>query len=457
MADETTKISPDLVRIVAAREGWSWQLIVPDVPCSSADGAPSKTDLVLASEGEGGAGLLLGSAPLPLGLRPLVREPEGVKVLLGRLARGSLWSVDQSSSDDVDFKNNESKFWNYGAVESGNDNEMVAGEMKLTDLAAVASALDDRRAPPRLPSAEDLARRLRRSVRGQDFVLSELARRAVLHAARPAPRRPLSVFAVGPTGVGKTLTAETLAESLASASAEGDGWGYLRLDMSEYGEAHRVSQLLGAPPGYTGHAEGSELLDHLEDQPRTLVLFDEIEKAHPSILRTLMNAMDAGRLSRSGRGQVDCRRAIFFFTSNAAEAELTSALSAGDHDSEAIEALCRRVLVKDGIAPELVGRISCFLVFKPLDAAAQAEVAALSIARVAGEYGLELSYVEPELVAELLTKTKTSSLGARPLTYSVDKLFGEAFLAATRERWSGTWQLVAGPPALCLPVGGPDV
>ena len=109
------------------------------------------------------------------------------------------------------------------------------------------------------------------------------------------------MFAVGPSGVGKTRAAEALAQALNGLLEAGAGYQFLRLDMAEYQESHRVSQLLGAPQGYVGHGEGSQLLDTLAANPRTIVLFDEIEKAHPSILRVLMNAMDAGRLSSSSR------------------------------------------------------------------------------------------------------------------------------------------------------------
>ena len=101
---------------------------------------------------------------------------------------------------------------------------------------------------------------------------------------------------------GKTKTVEVLAEILSELHSDGE-YQYLRLDMSEYQEAHRVSQLIGAPQGYVGHGESSQLLDALRSSSKTIVLFDEIEKAHPAILKVLMNAMDAGRLSSaSGTG-----------------------------------------------------------------------------------------------------------------------------------------------------------
>ena len=422
MPDSIPTLTPELVRAKAEVEGWPWHLVVPQVAWPQ-PGTTEKRDLLLAEDVRSGAGLLYGlhhDGDFEL----LDQDAAGAKALLARL-------TGQAHRPEG------------GAT---------ATHSPITDLAAVAAALRERQAAPSL-SVDALRHALQENVRGQDQALRELAQRVVLHVARSRPRRPLSVFALGPTGVGKTLTAETLAAALGRMVAGTDegGWGYLRLDMSEYGEAHRVSQLLGAPPGYTGYGEGAELLDRLEERPRTVVLFDEIEKAHPTILRALMNALDAGRLSRTGRGQVDCRQAIFFFTSNAGQAEVTAALASAAGDADMVESQCRRALIKAGITPELVGRMGCFLVFTPLGPMAEAEVAALTIVRVAREYEIELTHIAPELVAELLATTKATGLGARPLTYRVDQLFGSAFLAATQLGWSGAWRLVTGPPPLCLP------
>ncbi|MDQ3181832.1 MAG: AAA family ATPase [Acidobacteriota bacterium] len=167
---------------------------------------------------------------------------------------------------------------------------------------------------------------------------TRLSSRVSRHLARSNPRRPTTVFAVGPTGVGKTQTAETLARSLSRLMPNRQNFHFLRLDMSEYQERHRVSQLLGAPQGYIGYGEGAQLLDALAMYPRCVVLFDEIEKAHPDILRTLMNAMDAGRISsphqNNGNRQIDCRKAIFCFTSNLESSGILQELKAVKDDGQ---------------------------------------------------------------------------------------------------------------------------
>ena len=253
-------------------------------------------------------------------------------------------------------------------------------------------------------SPEELFTQLSQEVRGQSESLQRLCNRVSRHLARTKPRRPATIFAVGPTGVGKTQTAETLASSLSRLIPNRQNFHYLRLDMSEYQESHRVSQLLGAPQGYIGYGEGSQLLDALTIYPNCIVLFDEIEKAHPDILRTLMNAMDAGRISsphqNGGNRQIDCRKAIFYFTSNLESSGILQEVEAvkdnGQTVWQTVDEICRKHLRKGGVSPELVGRIGSFLIYQELDDTARTEILALSIVRVASEYGLNIFYIMPE-------------------------------------------------------------
>jgi ATP-dependent Clp protease ATP-binding subunit ClpC len=268
--------------------------------------------------------------------------------------------------------------------------------------------------------------------------------------------RPAVVFAVGPTGVGKTRAAEVLPSVLQGLGCGDSGYQFLRLDMSEYQESYRVSQLIGAPQGYIGHGEGSQLLDALCANPRTIVLFDEIEKAHPSIVRVLMNAMDAGRLSTAARShggrQVDCRHSIFIFTSNLDSREILGELEArrafGDRSVE--DEVCRRRLAAGGIPPEIVGRIGRFLVFRPLSSAIRAEIVALAVAEVAQEYGLDVAHVAPGVVAHLMQKTRSQNFGVRPERYLIDEELGEAFVDASQRDCTRPVEVV-GPPFECRP------
>ncbi|MCW2248186.1 ATP-dependent Clp protease ATP-binding subunit ClpA [Azospirillum fermentarium] len=275
-------------------------------------------------------------------------------------------------------------------------------------------------------------------VRGQDRAVAAIADEAARHTAKTQPRRPLSLFMIGTTGVGKTLAARCLAEALSAES--GAGYGWLRLDMCEYQERHRVSQLLGAPQGYIGHGDGAQLTDALRRNPRTVVLFDEIEKAHPDIFRTLMNAMDVGRLSsptvRDGNWEIDCRHALFCFTSNIDAGAIIGTLAQQGvlDDPKAIDAQCRSRLRSSSLPAELVGRITRFIPFVPITDDIRAEVAALGIQELGREYGLTVTRVAPDVTGFVLSEAGDTLFGVRPDEYLADRLLGPVFAAAARIR-----------------------
>jgi ATP-dependent Clp protease ATP-binding subunit ClpA len=284
----------------------------------------------------------------------------------------------------------------------------------------------------------------------QDQALRTLSARVVRHLARCAPRRPLTVMAVGPTGVGKTRSAVALAAALRRIDPQGP-YGFLRLDMAEYAEEYRVSQLLGAPQGYIGHFDGAQLIDALVANPRIVVVFDEIEKAHPTVFKTLMAAMDTGRLSSAratavGR-EIDCRRAIFLFTSNLGVTEILADLEGREVGPNGIDDVCRHRLRGGGLASEIVGRINAFLLFRPLTAEDRAQIVTVAVATVAREYGLDIARVAPDVVVHLLNESRGEGFGARPDEYLIDQLLGNAFVDATRSGLRGTTPLeFIGPP-----------
>ena len=325
----------------------------------------------------------------------------------------------------------------------------AAGPMGLTDLGAVREPL------PRhsLLDEDALFVPLVRAVRGQDHVLRMLSRRVARHAARCTPRRPLTVLALGPTGVGKTKTADQLPQVLRRLDPRHGG--LVRLDMNLFTERHRVSELLGAPPGYVGYGEGARLATPLEDNPRSVVLFDEIEKAHPDMWQILMNAMDTGRLAvpraGSSRHVIRCEEAVFFFTANLDSRAILDELEEQDgwEKPRVIEAVCRRRLTQVGLRPELVGRIACFLPFRPLSAEARAEIAALAIVAVAAEYGLTVSRVEPPVIWQVLAEDPVGDFGARPLEYAIDEILGEVFARTAAAGGAGS-VAVLGPPLRCV-------
>ena len=345
---------------------------------------------------------------------------------------------------------------------SHGDRGGVMTARELTDLEAVADQLPGDTNALHI-GEDDLFLQMVKRIRGQDDAMRLIAKQVRRHLARKAPRRPATLMALGPTGVGKTAAAEYLPTALRGRLPDGAGYSYLRLDMSEYQERHRISQLLGAPQGYVGYGEGAQLADSLRANPRTIVLFDEIEKAHPDILRALMNAMDAGRLStasaNAGGHEVDCRRAVFIFTSNLDATEILQEIETRGAfgNRAAVDAVCRNRLRAAGVAPELVGRIGCFLVFRPLDREARAEVVTLAIRRVALEYGLHVVRIAPAVVADILRACSSEGFGARPDEYLVDELLGPCLADAAATGLKEPMAVVAGPPCQCVRAEEPAV
>lgn len=318
---------------------------------------------------------------------------------------------------------------------------LPAGPARLTadvDALTNMNTVNEQLATANLPrhvNRAALASYLKARIFGQDPAIDSVSTAIAAHTSRRTHRRPATLFLVGPTGVGKTQTALLLVEALKENGCE---FGFLRLDMCEYQEAHRVSQLIGSPQGYLGYGDGAQLVKHLAENPRSIVVFDEIEKAHSDVFRTLMNAMASGRLSSAasiqGRHEIDCRLAVFVFTSNLGAAALLAKLAAltDTNESDAIDQACRTHLQEEGIPPEMIGRIGTFAVYCPLDPTHRARALVQAVARIAGDYGLEVVSVAPEAVVELLQRTN-GRFGARPDEYVIERTLGEGFSTAAAE------------------------
>ena len=198
-------------------------------------------------------------------------------------------------------------------------------------------------------------------------VLSNAVRRA--RVGLKDPKKPIGTFIfVGPTGVGKTYLAKTLAESLF-----GDEDALIRLDMSEYMEKHSVSKLIGSPPGYVGHEEGGQLTEAVRRRPYSVVLFDEIEKAHPDVFNILLQLLDDGRLSDSKGRVVDFKNTIIILTSNVGSSNVkTNALGfrASDDDRDSAEKAKAEERINQELRrtfkPEFLNRIDDIVVFEAL-------------------------------------------------------------------------------------------
>ncbi len=204
--------------------------------------------------------------------------------------------------------------------------------------------------------------RLRERVVGQDEALSAVAnaiRRS--RAGLSDPKRPIGSFIfLGPTGVGKTETARALAEFLFDDEA-----AMVRIDMSEYMEKHAVSRLIGAPPGYVGYDEGGQLTEAVRRRPYAVVLFDEVEKAHPDVFNVLLQVLDDGRLTDSKGRTVDFKNTVLIMTSNVGAAQLSTAWASGEEGFEEAKSRVMEELRKH-FKPEFINRVDDIVVFRPL-------------------------------------------------------------------------------------------
>jgi ATP-dependent Clp protease ATP-binding subunit ClpB len=255
-----------------------------------------------------------------------------------------------------------------------------------------------------------LEEELERRVMGQRPALEAVAnavRRS--RAGLQDPNRPIGSFVfLGPTGVGKTETARALAEFLFD-----DERAMVRLDMSEYMEKHAVSRMIGAPPGYVGFEEGGQLTEAVRRRPYSVVLFDEIEKAHPDVFNVLLQILDDGRLTDSQGHVVDFKNSVIIMTSNLGSQIL---LEIGERNREEAE---RRVLelMRQTFKPEFLNRLDDVIVFRPLSREDLRGIVDLQLARVAkllAERGLRLDVSEAAKAA-LVEEGYDPVYGARPL------------------------------------------
>src|SRR5579863_2308471 len=262
--------------------------------------------------------------------------------------------------------------------------------------------------------------RLRERVVGQDDALSVVAnaiRRS--RAGLSDPKRPIGSFIfLGPTGVGKTETARALAEFLFD-----DEQAMIRIDMSEYMEKHAVARLIGAPPGYIGFDEGGQLTEAVRRRPYAVILFDEIEKAHPDVFNVLLQVMDDGRLTDSKGRTVDFKNTVLIMTSNLGAAMLHGDALKTEHDFDMARESVMRVL-REHFRPEFLNRVDDMVIFRPLGHAQLAHILDLRLDEVRKllvdrQISIELSEPARQLI---LASGSDAAYGARPLKRALQRM-----------------------------------
>jgi ATP-dependent Clp protease ATP-binding subunit ClpC len=228
---------------------------------------------------------------------------------------------------------------------------------------------------------------------------------------------------LGPTGVGKTELAKTLANFLF-----GDDDALISLDMSEYMEKHTVSRLVGSPPGYVGYEEGGQLTEAVRRKPFSVVLFDEIEKAHPDVFNTLLQILEEGRLTDSQGRSTDFRNTVLIMTSNLGTQDLRKANVGFGKNDEAMSYQRMRDKVNEALKnhfrPEFLNRIDEVIVFHELGMPEVVQMVDLMAKRLIGQLeglglGLELTQPAKELLAK---RGYDPQLGARPLRRALQRL-----------------------------------
>jgi len=305
---------------------------------------------------------------------------------------------------------------------------------------------------------------LRRRIVGQEAAIigvSKAIRRSRLGVNNP--NRPMGSFIfLGPSGVGKTEVARRLAEFLFENPKS-----LVRFDMSEYMEKHAVSKLIGSPPGYVGHEDGGQLTERIRRNPYSVILFDEIEKAHPDIANLLLQILEDGILTDAYGNLVDFKNTLIIMTSNIGTKHLVNRTRLGFggtkeiQNSREIEELVLKELKRD-FSPEFINRIDETIVFHPLGREELAKICRLLVDDVNATIASKGAWIDVDdaAVEWLLAKTgEDPNMGARPLRRAIQKYVEDPvseLLIAAREEKLEAIEVRVGPDGLTVIAREPE-
>ena len=312
------------------------------------------------------------------------------------------------------------------AAQEGNAGvaRMLKDEVDEEDIAGIVSKWTgipvSRMLEGEVKKLVEMEARLRERVVGQDAALAIVAnaiRRS--RAGLSDPKRPIGSFIfLGPTGVGKTETARALAEFLFD-----DEQSMIRIDMSEYMEKHAVARLIGAPPGYVGYDEGGQLTEAVHRRPYSVILFDEIEKAHPDVFNILLQVMDDGRLTDAKGRTIDFKNTVLIMTSNLGASLLLGDALKTEHDFDMARESVMRVL-REHFRPEFLNRVDDMVIFRPLGHAQMSQILELRLNEVRKlledrQISIELTEPARQLI---LASGSDAAYGARPLKRALQRM-----------------------------------
>ena len=307
------------------------------------------------------------------------------------------------------------------------ENRMIVGEEEMLHVISAwtgipLSRMEETESKKLLRLESELQHEVIGQNRATEIIANALRRS---RADLKDPKRPIGSFLfLGPTGVGKTLLAKVLAEQMF-----GDKDAVIQIDMSEYMEKFAVSRLVGSPPGYVGYEEGGQLTEAVRSRPYSVVLFDEIEKAHPDVVQLLLQVLEEGRLTDSLGRKVDFRNTILIMTSNVGADIMQRNTSMGfgveNHSGDEYEKVCEKILdeTKRVFKPEFLNRLNDFVIFKSLGREDMEAIVDLELRNVCERLK------ERELIFEFTSEVKSflidqgydKKYGARPLRRAVEK------------------------------------
>lgn len=389
-------------------------------------------DKAIDAMDEVGAHVHLSECSIPKEIEQKEKEIEALRAQKLKAAHDQNYEYAANLRDQIGQLSNELETITHQWQESQQAQPSVVDENAVADVVSKISGVPVTRM---VSSESDRLRNMKRvlseHIISQDNAIERVTR-AITRSriGLKGADRPIGTFLfVGPTGVGKTYLVKCLAEWMFGSKDS-----LIRVDMSEYGEKYSVSRLVGAPPGYVGYEEGGQLTERVRRHPYSVILLDEIEKAHPDVFNTLLQVMDEGRLTDGNGTTVDFRNTIIILTSNSGSRQLGEfghglgfERTEGEISNDRAEQIILKSLRKQ-FAPEFLNRLDDIIMFNPLTKVDAMKIAELEIGELIqrlSEKGLTLSVAEN--VKELIVhKGFDSQYGARSLKRSVQHLLEDA-------------------------------
>ena len=357
-------------------------------------------------------------AKLELEIKNLAKEKEDA-ICSGEFEQASVLKKEQQKKEDklLKIKNKQEENGEDKPVVTGNDIALVVSEWTKIPAKQIEES-----EMVKLRKLEDM---LHKRVIGQSEAVTKAVKRG--RVGLKDPRRPIGSFLfLGPTGVGKTELSKALAESVFGSEK-----AIIRVDMSEYMEKHSVSKMIGSPPGYVGYEEGGQLSERVRKNPYSVVLFDEIEKAHPDVFNILLQVLDEGHITDNNGKKVDFKNTIIIMTSNVGAQRIVEPKKLGFSAGEDVKADYNRMKkavmdeVKMLFKPEFINRIDELLVFHSLTKDDMKKIVTIMlkdvVKRADEQLGIKL-VVTPSAKNLLIDESFDSKYGARPLRRKIQSV-----------------------------------